>query len=182
MGHPDRYAVGLLGFGMMAGALLGIFALTLIACANARRVLPQRRARAIYWIGMALMVPLALGTFPLAPQLMRALAVIASFGWDAYAGGLRVVNKHGLLSDGRFLSVFWTAATGVGCIVLDFLWVMPITSWHCHFNPGRRAGEQVSDGSVRTERGAANRSVLCVVPRRRGPDGRSLPWTAGHDA
>jgi hypothetical protein len=40
---------------------------------------------------------------------------------------------------------------------------------------------QGPDGSENGVR-RPNRSVLCVVPRRRGPDGRSLPWAAGHDA
>ncbi len=31
MGHPDHYAVGLLGFGMMAVAFLSIFVLTVVA-------------------------------------------------------------------------------------------------------------------------------------------------------
>ena len=154
MGHPDHYAVGLLSFGMMVVAFVGGFVLTLLACAKAHRVLPARRRRATYWIGMALLASLCLATFPLAPKLMRALAVIASFGWDAYAGGLRVVNKHGLLSDGRFLSVFWAAATGVGCLVLDFFWVIPIAAWYCHFNPRRPVGQQAG-AAASSEREAA---------------------------
>jgi hypothetical protein len=157
MGHPDQYAVGLLGFGMMVVGFPIIFALTVVAGLNSHRLLPERRSRASYWIGMALMVPLALVTFPLSPELMRALAVVASFGWDAYADGLRMINKHGLLSDGRFLSVFWTAATGVGCIVLDFFWVIPITAWYFHFNPGRLARERVNAGGVPTGREATER-------------------------
>jgi hypothetical protein len=165
MGHPDDVAVGLLGLAMGAVAFLGILALTVIACANAHRLLPARRSRAVYWIGMAVMVPLCLMTFPFAPRVMRAVAVVGEFGWDAYAGGLRVVDKHGVLSDGRFLSVFWTATMGVGCIVLDFWWVIPITAWHCHFNPRRPAGKRVSAGGVSTEREAAEQGA---GPDRRG--------------
>jgi hypothetical protein len=154
MSHPDKYAVGLLGFGMMAVAFLGILALAVVACANAHRVLPGRRSRTTYWVGMAVMGPLALATFPLAPKAMQALAVIASFGWDAYAEGLRVVSKHGQLSDGRFLSVFWSAAVGVGCIALDFFWAIPITAWHCHFNPRRGPGDAASPAGVARMHGA----------------------------
>ncbi len=140
MSHPDHYAVGLLGLGLGAVAFLGIFALTLLACHYAERVLPQRRSRTTYWLGMAVLALLCIATFPLAPKVMRAAAVIASFGWDAYAGGLRVVSKHGQLADGRFLGVFWTAAMGVGCLVLDFWWVIPATAWYVHFNPPRQPG------------------------------------------
>jgi hypothetical protein len=135
MSHPDKYGVGLLGLGMGAAAFLIGLTVLVIALLYAHRVLPRSRSRLLYWSGIAVMVPIALATFPLAPKVMQALAVIASFGWDAYDGGLRVVGKHGQLSDGRFLSVFWTAATGVGCLVLDFFWFIPITVWYCHFNP-----------------------------------------------
>jgi hypothetical protein len=155
MSHPDKYAVGLLGFGMMVVAFMSIFALAVIACMNAQRVVPQRRSRTTYWIGMTLMVPLALATFPLAPRAMQALAVITSFSWDAYAEGLRVVNKHGQLSDGRFLSVFWSAAMGVGCIVLDFFWVIPIGAWHCRFHPRPQPGPGVDPARVVQGNGAA---------------------------
>jgi hypothetical protein len=133
--HPDKNIVGLVGLGMETVAFLGIFVLAVLASMKAGSGSPRRRSRTTYWIGMCVMVPLALATFPLAPKAMQALAVIASFGWDSYAEGLHVVNKHGLLSDGRFLGIFWSAATGVGCIVLDFFWVIPIAAWHYHFNP-----------------------------------------------
>jgi hypothetical protein len=165
MGHPDDVAVGLLGLAMAAVAFLGILAFTVIACAKAHRLLPERRSRAVYWIGMAVMVPLCLVTFPIAPLVMQALAVIGEFGWDAYAGGLRVVDKHGLLSDGQFLSVFWTAAMGIGCIVLDFWWVIPITVWHCHFNPRRQSGKRGSTDAVSPESEAVEQGA---GPDRRG--------------
>ena len=152
MSHPDKYAVGLLGLGMAALALLMGLGIAVFVCCNTHRFLPLRRSRTTYWIGMALMVPPWLATFPLAPKAMQALAVIASFGWDAYADGLRVISKHGQLSDGRFLGVFWAAAMGVGCVVLDFSWVIPVTAWHCHFNPSRKLqGGVAPTGVVRLD-------------------------------
>src|SRR4051794_5174083 len=105
MSHPDKYAVGLLGLGMLFLALVIGLAVYVVAILNAHRVLPRRRSRLIFWLGMAVMAPLPLVSFPLAPELMHALAVIGSFGREAYDNGLRVVSKHGELSDGRFLSV-----------------------------------------------------------------------------
>lgn len=135
MTHPDKYGVGLLTLSMVTFAFLILFGVSLLAIHNAHRVLPANRFRTTYWIGMVLMVPLWIAIFPLAPRVSQAVAVIASFGWDAYDGGLRVVNRHCQLSDGRFLSVFWAAAAHVGCMVLDFCWVIPVAAWHYHFNP-----------------------------------------------
>lgn len=135
MSHPDKYAVGLLSLGMMFLSLVIGIVVLVVAFLHAHRVLPRRRSRLVFWLGMAVMVPLPLISFPLAPELMHALAVIGSFGWEAYENGLRVVSKHGELSDGRFLSVFWSAAMGIGILVLDFCWLIPITVWYCHFNP-----------------------------------------------
>jgi hypothetical protein len=149
MSHPDKFAVGLLSLGMGMIAFFGIFALSVIASMKAGSASTHPRSRTIYWIGMTVMVPLALATFPLAPKVMKALAVIASFGWDAYADGLRVVNKHGLLSDGRFLGVFWSAAMGVGCIILDFIWTIPIAAWHYYFHPRQQPGAREGPSPVR---------------------------------
>src|SRR4051812_11263024 len=124
MSHPDKYLVGLLSLGMAAVGMLTIAGLALVACAKAHWVLPRNRSRTTYWVGMVVLAPLWLATFPLSPKVMGAVAVIASFGWDAYADGLRVAGKHGQLSDGRFLSVFWAAAAPVGCILLDFAWAI----------------------------------------------------------
>jgi hypothetical protein len=144
--------VGLLGLGMMVVAVLVMMAAAVLAYLNAHRVLPRRRSRLTYWIGMAVLVPAVVATFPLAPNVMQALAVIASFGWDAYAGGLRVVSKHGQLSNGDFLGVFWSAAIGVGCIVLDFFWVIPMTAWHGHFTaPPEAAGDPIEGESLADE-------------------------------
>src|SRR5260370_41979023 len=112
MAHPDKYVVGLLGLGMAALGVLIALAVLVMVCLNAHRVLPRRRFRTTYWIGMAVLAPLALAACLLTPRVVGDVAVIASFGWDAYAEGLRVVNKHGQLSDGRYLSVFWAAAFG----------------------------------------------------------------------
>ncbi|MBO0698618.1 MAG: hypothetical protein J2P46_09505, partial [Zavarzinella sp.] len=117
-------------------------------------------SRTLYWAGLLVIVPLGLATMPTAPKVMRAVTVIASFGWDAYAGGLRVVSKHGELSDGRFLSTFWSAATGVGSIVLEFVWVIPVLAWHYRFRPRRpgRGGDAQAGASTSPAHSAASRS------------------------
>jgi hypothetical protein len=161
MSHPDKYAVGLVAIGMGFVALILLITFSIIAFLNAYRVLPLRRSRTVFWIGMIVIVPAWLATFLVAPKFVHALAVVAEFGWDAYAEGLRVVNKHGLLSDGRFLSVFWAAASGVLILVLDFVWAIPVTAWYCHFNPGRKLHCGVAaEGIVRLDGKPVGRAVV----------------------
>jgi hypothetical protein len=138
MSHPDKWAVGPLGLGMAALGLLIDLAVLVLVMRNAYRVLPLRRSRRTYWIGMALLVPLFLAAALITPKVIGAIAVIASLGWDAYAEGLRVINKHGQLSDGRFLGIFWAAVFGAGWFPIWGLFTIPVVAWHCHFNPSRR--------------------------------------------
>jgi hypothetical protein len=135
MSHPDKFVVGTLGLGMAALGLLIAFVALVIVCLNAHRVLPRSRSRRTYWIGMAVLIPLALAACLLTPRFIGNVAVIASFGWDAYADGLRVVNKHGQLSDGRYLGLFWAAAFGSWWFPACFLLSIPVVAWHFHFNP-----------------------------------------------
>src|SRR6478672_7727651 len=114
MTHPDNVAVGLLGLAMFAMGALTVIILTIVAAHFSYRFLPLRRSRTMFWIGIVIGVTFALAVLLVAAKAMHALAVIASFGWDAYADGLRVINKHGQLSDGRFLSIVWAAASGTG--------------------------------------------------------------------
>jgi hypothetical protein len=148
MSHPDKWAVGPLGLGLAAlGLLLDLVVLVLV-CRNAYRVLPLRRSRPTYWIGMAVLVPAFLAAALLTPMVVGRVAVIASFGWEADAEGLRVVNKHGQLSDGRFLGVFWAAAFGAGWFPIWGLLTIPVVAWYTHFNPGRRLACGVAPAGV----------------------------------
>jgi hypothetical protein len=134
MPHPDKYAVGLLALGMAAlGLLLALTALVIV-CRHAHRVLPLRRSRTTYWLGMVVLLPLALAVCLLTPRGIGDVAVIASFGWEAFREGLRVVNRHGQLSDGRYLDVFWAAAFGACWFPIWFLFAIPVVAWHRHFN------------------------------------------------
>src|SRR5262249_56989512 len=83
-------------------------------CRSAHPVWPARRSRTTYRIGMVVLVPLMLAGCILVPRFIGDVAVIASYGWEAHAEGLRVVDRHGQLSDGRYLGVFWAAAFGAG--------------------------------------------------------------------
>ena len=79
MSHPDKYVVGLLGLGMAAVGLLLAF-VVLIVAAHAHRLLPGRRSRTTYWLGMALLGPLAIAACLVTPKVIADVAVIASFG------------------------------------------------------------------------------------------------------
>ena len=165
MAHPDKSVVGLLGLGMAAlGVLIALAVLVLVGL-NAHRVLPRHRSRTTYWIGLAVLAPLALAACLLTPRVVGDVAVIASFGWDAYAEGLRVINKHGQLSDGRYLGVFWAAAVGAWWFPIWFLFAIPVVAWHCHFNPRRLPGHGVDRTVVVRVDGATE---LPAVPDRGG--------------
>jgi hypothetical protein len=137
MTHPEPYAVGMLSLAMAAVGCVVVVAFTAVACLNAHHFLPSPRARTVYWVGLALTLPLPFAALLFTGEALGNLAVIASFGRDAYDGGLRVVNKHGLLSDGRFLPVFWQAAGGAGTVVLLMFSMTPLTVWCLHFHLGR---------------------------------------------
>ena len=137
MRHPDSNLVGLLFLAMVAvGALAAIIVCVTLGI-KSYRFLPLRRSRTTFWIGMILTSVFALAALLVAGWSMRTLAVIASCGWDAYDGGLRVVNKHGLLSDGRYLGIFWHAATGAGTAMIMFSAIIPAVVWWGHYNPSR---------------------------------------------
>jgi hypothetical protein len=137
MMHPDSFAVGILSVAMAAVGCVIVVAFTGVACLNAHRFVPSPRARTVYWVGLALTLSLTFAALLFTGKALGDLAVIASFGWDAYAGGLRVVNKHGLLSDGRFVPVFWQAASGAGTVVLLMFSMAPVVVWVTHFHLGR---------------------------------------------
>jgi hypothetical protein len=174
MSHPDKYVVGPLGLGMAALGVVLAFGVLAILALNSHRFLPLRRSRTTFWLGMAVLVPLACAGLPIfTSQAVQHLAVIASDGWDTYADGLRVINKHGQLSDGRFLSVFWAAAMGGGAFVISLFCVIPATVWYLHFNPSRdpRRFLQLS-GVVRLDGQPLPRARITffqvVGPRHRG--------------
>jgi hypothetical protein len=150
MTHPEPYAVGMLSLAMAAVGCVIVVALTAVACRNAHRFLPSPRARTVFWVGLALTLPLPFAAL-FTGEALRDLAVIPSFGWDAYAGGLRIVTKHGLLSDGRYLPVFWQAACGAGTVVLLTFSMTPLTVWCLHFHLGRDPHAVQLTGVVRLD-------------------------------
>ena len=132
MTHPDSYLVGPLGLGMVAVGWVAAFVLAIFIGSRIERVRPVRRSRLPCWGGLAVLFPVA--AFVLSSYAFKALAVIASFGQDAYAGGLRVVNEHGQLSDGTFLGVFWAAVIGVGPVLVMIFSTVPLLVWYKHFH------------------------------------------------
>src|SRR5687768_15923795 len=135
--HPEPYAVGMLSLAMVAVGGLTALAVAAVAVLNSHRFLPPPRSRTIYWVGLALTLALPFAALLVTGAALADLAVIASFGWDAYAGGLRVVNKHGLLSDGRYLPVCWQAAAVGGTVVILMFSLTPVTVWLLHFHFSR---------------------------------------------
>src|SRR5439155_21881406 len=122
---------------MAAVGTLSAFVVLALVAHNSSRFLPPPRSRTTYWVGMAVLVPLAVAGIPLFTSgLVQHLAVISSYGLDAYVGGLHVIDKHGQLSDGRYRSVFWAAAMGGGAFAMSLFAVIPVTAWYLHFNPG----------------------------------------------
>ena len=88
MTHPEANAVGVLSVALAAVGCVIVAAFAAVACRNAHRFLPSPRARTVYWVGLALTLPLPFVALFMG-EALRNLAVIPSFGWDAYAGGLR---------------------------------------------------------------------------------------------
>lgn len=139
----------MLGLSMAGvGMLLWLIVIGILSF-TAYRFLPLRRSRSTFWLGMTVLVPLACAGMPFFPSYaMQALAVIEMHGWDAYSEGLRVINKHGQLSDGSYISVFWAAAMGGGAFVLSGFCMIPLTTWCMHYHPGRKPHHGVLPAGV----------------------------------
>jgi hypothetical protein len=137
MTHPDQYAIGVLSLAMAAVGGVSAVVATVVLGLNSYRFLPRRRSRITFWVGTTATVAFAFAALLVAGKTTSDLAVIASFGWDAYDSGLRVVNKHGLLSDGGYLPAFWQAAQSAGTVVILMFSGMPVVVWCLHFNLGR---------------------------------------------
>jgi hypothetical protein len=137
MTHPDSYIVGMLGLAVFAVGAITIMTGAAVTGLQSHRFLPLYRSRTLFWIGMPVLLALPLAILLVAARAMQALAVIASFGWDAYADGVRVINKHGELSSGGHVSAFWAAAIGAGTVLLMLLAVVPLTVWVLHFHRNR---------------------------------------------
>lgn len=159
--HPDKYGVGMLSMGLAVICFLFVIVLLSLLILTRHRFMPRTRSQKVFWIGNAVMWPLAIASWPLASWAAWHLVVIADYGWDAYANGLRLVNKHGLLSDGRFLSTFWAAAFGPMIITYDLLTVIPLTLWYAHFRFDRDTPRSVLlSGTVRLDGGPLPRALV----------------------
>ena len=137
MTHPDSYIVGMFGLAMFGVGAITIMTGAAVAGLQSHRFLPLYRPRILFWIGLPVLLALPLAVLLVAARAMQALAVIASFGWDAYADGVRVINKHGELSSGGHVSAFWAGAIGAGTVLLMLLAVVPLTVWVLHFHRNR---------------------------------------------
>jgi hypothetical protein len=145
MTPADNTIVGLLSLALAAGGTVFALAFGILFWLNTSRLLPAPRLRVVYWLGVAIFGPILLAIVPLTIEAAKAVAVIASFGWDAFADGLRVVGKRGRLSDGRFLSTFWTAAIVPMMWTASMLFICVAVGWHMHFHPVPGVAEPSAD-------------------------------------
>lgn len=140
MAHPEHAAVGLLTLALVAAGTLLAVAVGMALWLYSDRVFHLRRSRAVYWVGVAVLAPIVVASVPLAAAASKAVAVVGFAGWDAYSNGLRVISKHGQLSDGRYLSVFWAAVLGAVLWTTLVLIAGVASAWHLHFHPPRVSG------------------------------------------
>jgi hypothetical protein len=182
MTHPDKYSVGLLSMGLMVVGFVCVIVLFVVLILNSHRFMPRTRSQTVYWIGTAVMWPLMIAAWPLASFAAWHLVVIADCGWEAYADGLRLVNKHGLLSNGRFLSTFWAAAYGPAIMTFDLLTVIPFTLWHAHFRWDQAAPQSVFlSGIVRLDGEPLPRALVCFYDAT-GDSTRGWPTALANEA
>lgn len=100
------------GMAVLVGAALGIAAL-----------LP--RVRIGKWSRRLISAGLFITAMPVviwsSMWASNAAVIVLAYGYDAYAGGLWIVNKHGDLSDGSRLSDIWHGVWGA-FMFLSFAW------------------------------------------------------------
>jgi hypothetical protein len=125
-------------YGSLIMLVLGIAVWIAMPCAVAF-IVPvtqarwQRIPRPLYVLGITLFVifpvPAMTQWFP----LMEYVGISCAYGRDAYADGLRLVDKHGNLNDGRVLPDIWRVIVYTGVCVL-FLWSsLPLTVFYMLF-------------------------------------------------
>jgi hypothetical protein len=85
----------------------------------AKRARWRRIPRPLYVLGIALTILLIflIGTRSFA--LMEYLGISVAYGGDAYADGLRLVDKHGNLNDGTVLPDLWRVLVYTGVYILQ---------------------------------------------------------------
>ncbi len=81
-------------------------------------------------------------------QGSRIPIIVLAYGYDEYAAGLWIINKHGDLSDGRTLSDFWNGVWGAMIFLSLPVAVLPL----CVF-------QMLSDGTADSEPTTANKSL-----------------------
>jgi hypothetical protein len=155
--NPESLTTALLWLPLLAVGTLCAGAVVAALWRYGGRLLPRQRSRAAYWAGVAALAPLVLAGFRFAFWAGQAVGVIGYAGWNAYVGGVRVVNNKGLLSDGRYLSGFWDAASGGVAWAVLLVVAAVAAGWHLHFNPPRVGPdpEAGSPGAADAEPGAA---------------------------
>jgi hypothetical protein len=142
MPHPATEPwVGLLSIGLAFGGTLAVLAMyvvgTLLAARLGMRRYPNRVALRI---GLAVAAPLTVCAMFLVIPLLEIPAIVATYGWDAYATGVHIVDKHGLVSNGEYLGTFWTAAIG-GLIFPP--WLLALTPAYLWYETFREPDEKM---------------------------------------
>ncbi|HEV7281971.1 MAG TPA: hypothetical protein VGN57_17345 [Pirellulaceae bacterium] len=136
--------VGLLAVGMCAAGVALFVGLYRGGAWMAPRLGFRRRPNPwLRWGGLAVAIPLTLTAMFLAIELPSIAAVVATYGWNAWAGGVEVVNKHGLVSNGETLGPFWRAAIGAWILPCWLVCLAPALIWNETF----RDPDQLPDAS-----------------------------------
>jgi hypothetical protein len=97
----------------------------------------RRIPRLLYLLGMVLTILLTCLAVTRAFGVMQYVGISLAYGLDAYADGLRLVDKHGNLNDGRVLPDVWRVVLYTGVYILQIWSTLPIVVFYSLFSPDR---------------------------------------------
>jgi hypothetical protein len=104
----------LVGFAVLVGGALAVaWRLPRVRCGK----WPRRAVTAMLFIAA---VPVIMWSSSVASN---AMVIILAYGYDAYAAGLWIINKHGDLNNGGNIGDFWHGVWGA-LMFLSFAWPM----------------------------------------------------------
>jgi hypothetical protein len=74
------------------------------------------------------------------------LLVVLAFGFDEYTAGLRIINKHGELSNGHSISDFWMGVWGALLFLSVAVPMLPlVVFWSLTDRANSKSGRLVSN-------------------------------------
>lgn len=126
-------------YGSLMTLALGIAIYLAVLCGLAFAV-PTKRARwrriprPLYVLGIVMTILFACLAVTRAFGVMEYVGISLAYGPDAYADGLRLVDKHGRLNDGRVLPDGWQVLTYTGVYVLQIWSTFPTVVFYSLFS------------------------------------------------